>query len=82
MSNEPTFYLNDLAGESNVDVSGITKTTTIDAKPDTTFSSHGIITNVSANDAQKWFQFNSGNSSNNNRLRVDVKPACVQSVVT
>ena len=60
---EPTFYLNELEGDGTVDASGIKTTTDINTKPSTTVTPHGIVTNVSAIDAQKWFQITSGDAN-------------------
>lgn len=57
---EPTFYLNDLAGQAGVDVSGVKIVSDMDEKPVTTFAPIGVINTIKAEDAQKWFQFIGG----------------------
>jgi hypothetical protein len=57
---EPTFYLNDLAGQAGVDVSGVKTVSNMDEKPETTFAPIGVINTIKAEDAQKWFQFVGG----------------------
>jgi hypothetical protein len=57
---EPTFYLNDLAGQAGVDVSGVKTVSNMDEKPVTTFAPIGVINTIKAEDAQKWFQFVGG----------------------
>ena len=57
---EPTFYLNDLASQAGVDVSGVKTISKMDEKPETTFAPIGVINTIKADDAQKWFQFIGG----------------------
>lgn len=60
ITGEPTFYLNDLAGTADVDVSGVKSIQEMDEKPITTYLPAGTITSLKASDAQKWFQFKGG----------------------
>jgi hypothetical protein len=60
--NEPTFYLNDLAGTANVDVSGIRTINDIDDKPITTYAPVCVINSIQASEAQTWFKFVGGKS--------------------
>lgn len=62
---EPTFYLNDLAGNANVDVSGVKSIQEMDERPITTYLPTGTINSLSAADVQKWFQFKGGKADDN-----------------
>ena len=62
---EPTFYLNDLAGTADVDVSGVKSIQEMDEKPITTYLPAGTITSLKASEAQKWFQFKGGKIDGN-----------------
>ena len=65
VAGEPTFYLNDLAGTADVDVSGVKSLQEMDEKPVTTYTIPGTITGLTANDAQAWFQFKGGKIDGN-----------------
>ena len=65
ISGEPTFYLNDLAGTADVDVSGVQSIQEMDEKPVTTYLPVGTIMSLKASDAQKWFQFKGGRIDGN-----------------
>ncbi len=60
ITGEPLFYLNDLAGSANVNVSGVLSTDAADEKPVTTYAPMGTINTLKASVAQKWFQFKGG----------------------
>jgi hypothetical protein len=62
---EPTFYLNDLAGNANVDVSGVKSIQEMDERPITTYLPTGTINSLSAENVQKWFQFKGGKADDN-----------------